>query len=171
MKKEITLPRLLFFFFITTVIITEFTLSKYSTIATASDSVTVALLANDVTTTITAPQNIYPGSNPVIIPITVTNKENDKVCQVSETFVFDLITNENPNIPLEYSICKNSTCTSTFSKNSDGFYTDSTFNFQAGTEESKTFYLKVYWPEQYNDSSYAFEVDYVNLKFIITQKD
>ena len=171
MKKEIKLPKLLFFFFITTVIVTELTLSKYSSTATSSDAITVALFANDVTTTITAPQNIYPGSDPVIIPITVTNKENEKVCQVSETFVIDLMENENPNIPLEYSLCKDSTCSSTISKNSDGHYTDSTFNFEANKEKSKTYYLKVYWPEQYNDSSYAFEIDYVNLKFIITQKD
>lgn len=171
MKKEIALPNLLFFFFITTIIVTELTLAKYSSVATSVDAVTVALLANDVTTTVTATQNIYPGSDPLIIPITVTNKENDKVCQVSETFVIDLITNENPNIPLEYTLCKNSTCTSMISKNSDGYYTDSTFNFQASTEESKTYYLKVYWPQEYNDSSYAFEIDYVNLKFIITQKD
>lgn len=171
MKKEIKLPKLLFFFFITTVIVTELTLSKYGSTATLSDTVKVALFANDVTTTVAATQNIYPGSDPVIIPITVTNKEESKVCQVSETFVIDLKVNENPNIPLEYSLCKNATCTSTVAKNSDGYYTDSTFNFQANREESKTYYLKVYWPEIYNDSSYAFEVDYVKLKFIITQKD
>lgn len=171
MKKEIKLPKLLFFFFMTTVIVTELTLSKYSSTATSSDTVTVALFANDVTTTITAAQNIYPGSDPVIVPITVTNKENNKVCEVSQSYVIDVMTNENPNIPLEYTICKDSACTTPVAQNGEGYYTDNTFKFNANVEGSKTYYLKVYWPEEYNDSSYAFEIDYVNLKFIITQVD
>ena len=49
--------------------------------------------------------------------------------------------------------------------------TDSSFKFSAGSREEKNYYLKVTWPEDKNDASYAFEVDYIRLKIDVVQVD
>ena len=169
--KKFNLSRLSFLVFITTILVVSISLSKFTSTLSNSDSVSVALFANEVTTTHSLNQKLYPGSDALIIPIMVTNKENGKICEVSENFVIEIKNNENENIPLEFGLYKDSNCTNPILKNANGYYTDNEFKFIKGIEDNKMYYLKVNWPSNYNDSAYAFEVDYLIIKFIITQID
>ena len=169
--KHLNQSKLLFLVFVTTVLVVSISMSRYSSTLSRGDNVIVALFANDVTTTYSLNQKLYPGSEALIIPIMVTNKKDGKICEVSENYVVEIKNNENENIPLEFGLYKDSACTDMVSKNANGYYTDSSFKFTEGIEENNTYYLKVNWPSNYNDSSYAFEVDYLIIKFIITQID
>lgn len=169
--KKFNLSRLLFLVFITTILVVSISLSKFTSTLSSSDGVNIALFANDITTTYSLNQKLYPGSDALVIPITVTNKKDGKICEISENFVVEIKNNENENIPLEFGLYKDINCTNQVLKNSNGYYTDSNFKFTKGIEENKIYYLKVNWPSNYNDSAYAFEVDYLIIKFIITQID
>lgn len=168
--KKIRVFSLFLFFGSIIFFITDATLAKYTTTVHSSDSVKIALFANDLVATVPSTQNIYPGSDPILIPIEVTNKKDGKICDVTENYKIEIKNNDHPNIPLNYQFCKDEHCNTLVSQ-SNGIYEDDSFKFQAGVEEKNTLYLKVSWPEEYNDSSYAFEIDYIQLKFILTQED
>ena len=167
--KKFKLPRLLFYVFITTIFVVSLSLSKYQSSLSTNDSVRVALFANDVTTTYSLEQKIYPGSTPLIIPITITNKKDGEICDVSENYVIKINNNENFNIPLQYNLYKDNNCSDEIIINQNGYYEDTSFTFKNGIEKTNTYYLKVSWPSNANDSAYAFEIDYLIMKFIITQ--
>ena len=50
-------------------------------------------------------------------------------------------------------------------------YTNDDFEFKAGKRETKIYYLKIEWPNDLKDLSYAFEIDYLSIDFRVIQKD
>lgn len=169
--QKISISKLAFILFVTTIIISEFTLSRYSTTLSKQEEATIAVMGSDVSLNILTPSDVYPGSAPAVIPIVITNKGNGKVCDVSQKFQVSLIRSESINIPFEYGLYEDIDCTNLLQKDENGYYTDSSYNFDAGIESSKVLYLKVEWPEEYNQESYAFEIDYVKVKITVTQVD
>ena len=154
------------FFLITTTY--KVTYSKYANRLNDDFSVSTALFANDVSLLVTNPQSLYPGSEAVVVPVRVTNYSDLKVCEVDEEYMIK-IDKDFSNIPLEYSLCMDSECNHVLVPNQEGYYTDDTFSFLANQASENVFYLRVYWPLEYNDSNYAFEIDYIKLNFIIKQ--
>ena len=170
-NKKISFSKLLFLCFITTVIVVELTFSKYESTFSKSTDATVAIMANDVLSNIVIPDGIYPGSAPVVVAITVTNEDNGRVCQVSQDYMIKIERPEQINIPFEFELYKDKECTESLDINEDGYYYDSSFNFDAGIKDEKKYYLKIYWPEEYNDASYAFEIDYFRFIVDTIQRD
>lgn len=169
--KNLSLSKLTFILIITTIIVTELTLSQYSTTLSRQEEAVIAIMGSDVSLNIVTPQDIYPGSAPAVIPIILTNKENNKVCDVSQEFSLSLERSELENIPFEYALYEDSNCTKVLETNQAGEYVNSDFSFKAGIEDSITYYLKLTWPEEYNQENYAFEIDYIKVKVKTSQLD
>ncbi|MBR3229946.1 MAG: hypothetical protein IKF91_03870 [Bacilli bacterium] len=166
MRSKKFLPVIIVFLIITLVFIVGDTFAKYVTKAEGSDKAIIAIMASDTSFNF---DNLKaePGSVN-IIPFTLTNSLDGKTCEVTQTYKMSIENSEN--IPYEYELCKDSECESVINK-SNGFYSDSSFRFNAGVSEEKEYYLKVSWPENKNDASYAFEVDYIRLKIDVVQVD
>ncbi|MBQ9011657.1 MAG: hypothetical protein IJ093_03310 [Bacilli bacterium] len=139
--------------------------AKYINNSANDDTAKVALMASDTIIDITSPLLSEPGSTD-IVPFVITNKSENKVCEVAQTYKFTI--DRSNNIPFEYQLCKDSNCTETISE-TNGYYTDANFKFDAGVEQSAQYYLKITWPENQNDASYALEVDYIRVKVEIIQ--
>jgi len=169
--KKISMSKIVFLLFITTVIISELTLSRYGTTFSKTEEVRVAVMGNDISFNIMAPMDLYPGSDPSIIPLVITNKENNRICEVLKNFFLKLTKNETANIPLEFTLCKDEECNEVITENDAGLYFDQEFLLQAGIGEEKTYYIKAEWPKEYNNENYAFEIDYIKVEIYSTQVD
>jgi len=167
-KKKSTL---LFLLFITTVIISELSLSRYSSAAAFDSSVSVALMANDVEVLLPSPDDFYPGAAPFITRITITNEEDNEVCEVTENFTIKIVTGNNLNIPFTYQLCSDASCNNILTSDANNIYSSSNFTFNAGVSETKQFYLKVVWPLEQNNYSYSNEIDFLKLIINVNQVD
>lgn len=168
-RHKIKSHNLIFLYIITTIIITALAFSKYSSTVTGSNIAKIAVMANSISTDINIPMSSYPGGEPVICPIVITNKKDDKVCDVAQEFTFQ-IKNGN-NIALNFGLYKDEYCTEIMEHDENGFYHSDEFKFSAGIEENKTYYLKVTWPENEKDASLAFEIEYFTVNIVSTQID
>ncbi len=170
-ERKFKVHNLMFLYIVTTIFVTIISFSKYvSTIATDRKAV-IAAMANDVSSiNIDLPQEAYPGFE-VVYPIVITNKENDKICDVAQEFTLKIEREENENIPLEYSLYKDEFCTQEMSKDENGNYISNDFKLKAGEEDSRTYYLKIVWPEEENDEYLAFEIGYFSVTIVSTQID
>ena len=127
---------------------------------------TVALFANNMTVNIDLENKIYPGSD-IIVPILVTNEENNKVSEVSIKYIIE-IENTN-NLPLEYTLCEDLDCNSII-EGTNKFENDN-FKFNKQQKQEKKYYLKISWPIEKNDYEYSNEIDYLKINFIVEQVD
>ena len=171
MCRKVSFFKLMFFCLMTTIIVVELTFSRYATTLSKTTNAVIALMANDVSTDIIIPDGIYPGSEPSIITVSVKNEDNGKISQVSQKYMMKIVRNGQVNIPFEFELYKDENCTQLLKMNENGYYYDTGFTFDAGVKKEHTYYLKVYWPEEYNDSSYAFEIDYISFLIDIIQLD
>ena len=169
--KKISLSKIVFLLFITTIIVTELTLSKYETTLSKEDEVRVALMGNDLFINVITPMDLYPGSEPSIIPLIISNKENNRICEVAQTFFLKLIKNQTANIPLEITLCKDEECNEILTENAQGIYEDDEFELNAGIEDKVVLYIKAEWPKEHNHENYAFEIDYIKVQIDSTQVD
>lgn len=129
-KAKVKLPIHLYLIYIVvaTLVFTAVTFSSYVSTSEGGDSTTVALFAND--TEFVIPVNeCCPGFS-LQVPITVKNYEDDKVCEVSQSYS---ITAENvfDTIPLKF----------TWSENPVG-----DFHLNDGEKQEKTYTLTISWP-------------------------
>ena len=142
------------------ILATGTTFSSYKSISGGTDRVSVALFASDYAFDVPATEGYYPGMDPKVVEITITNFEGDKICEVSQAFS---ITAERlvGRLPLELQITK-----LTGPQNNE-------FRLESGvaTKQTATFNLTISWPEQYNDHSYADEIDVVRVTIDATQID
>lgn len=164
-KKSYTFFKLIIFLLLTATIVVSFTLSRYKSNVTTNATATIALMANNAEVSINAVGK--PGKTDKY-PITITNFENNKVCEVTETFKINVSTTDN--LPLNIKLYKDQNYTQEISKNSDGDFEDKdSFKFTRSTKETKTYYLKIEWPENQKNYTYSNEIDNIKVNAIITQ--
>lgn len=167
--KQIPILKLVFLCFITTIIISEITFSRYRTTLSNYNTSRVAIMANDISLDLATPADMYPGSAPAVIAITLTNVDDGKICEVAQSYTISIKRGETTNIPFDFELYKDFACTELVNKNELGVFLDDSFIFKAGVREEHTYYLKINWPEEYNDASYAFEIDYFKVIINATQ--
>lgn len=171
--KSIKLPitPLIMLTIIAVAIVVDLSIAKYKSATNAIDSVQVAIMANDAYIEFDDEIKGYPGCDPKIYEINVTNKENEKICEVKQKYKFKIEREESKNLPIEIALYKDSGCTQILNTNEDGYYEDETFLLEEGIEQTNKVYLKIIWPETKKNASYAFEIDYFALHIISTQID
>ncbi len=152
---------------VVTLFVGYFSVARYRSTVAMSNEVTVALMANNVSTTLTNLTG-YPGYS-TIIPIVIQNSNEGAVCEVSEKFTVHISKKFSDNIPLEFSLCKDKFCNETYWLNEIGVYEDDSFVFKAGIKEQKEVFLKISWKEENNTSAYSTEIDYLNLDIAVEQ--
>ena len=166
MRSRKFLPVVFLFLIITISFLFKTTLAKYTTKVNGEDSALIAIMANDVVFDFDT-YKAEPGST-TIIPFSVTNTSEGKTCEVTQTYKMSI--ERSNNIPFEFELCKDSNCTNVLTM-TNGYFTDASFILNAGVAETKNYYLKVVWPSDKNDASYALEVDYIRLKISAVQVD
>lgn len=156
-------------FGILTFSITTITLARYVTKTYGYSEARVALFGNNASVEIT---NIKgkPG-DVTIIPIKITNALDGKTCEVAEKFTMYVNRTYGSNLPLNINLYKDKECTKIIYRDENNNYFDDDFKFSPTKSETKTYYLKIEWPENSNDAANAFEIDYLSLYFRVTQVD
>lgn len=146
-KKKLPIHLYLIYIAIATFLFSGVTLSKYTSTSEGSDSVSVALFANN-TEVIIPVSECSPGEE-FIVKVYVRNYDGTKVCEVSQTFE---ITAETVlgKIPLELDWI--------------GVRPKGNFYAMEGAVE-KMYELKVSWPIEngYPDSDYADEIEVIRI--------
>ncbi|MBP3596089.1 MAG: hypothetical protein J6J60_01630 [Clostridia bacterium] len=169
-RKKLIL-KILIICIITSILSIELTLAGYKSSTNLMSAATVALMANNTTIEIENNLEGYPGCEPIVCPIILTNVKDNKVCKVGQKYSIYVDRTQFQNIPLEFSLYKDENCTEILAPNENLVYTDESFIFEAGVETSITYYLKVEWPEDKNNSDFAFEVEYFKINVDVEQID
>lgn len=168
---KIKTHNLIFLYIVTAIIVITLSFSRFESTVAGESVARVAVMANAVTTDVELPISGHPGMNSIICPIVFTNKEQDKVCEVSQVYTLEIKRQEYSNLPLMYELYKDKYCTEIMSPDENGIYASEEFYFSAGQEETKTYYLKIDWPKEINDEYLAFEIDYFSINVVATQVD
>ncbi len=171
LKPKFKLHNFMFIYVITTIVITALSSSRYTKTFSSDTFTKVAVMANTVSTTMQTPISGYPGCDPIICPIVITNAEEDTVCEVSQEFVIELMRYTDVNIPLQFDLYKDELCTEVINKDENGMYVDEEFKFKAEEKETKTYYLKIEWPEDKNEEYLAYEIEAISINVIASQID
>ena len=169
--RSMSLSRMVFLCFLTTIIVVELTFAKYATTFSMENKSKVAVMASDVEFNIMTPESLYPGSEAAVVQLVFTNEENGQVCDISQNYSFSIERDSTINLPLEFSVYKDEDCSELFEPDDNGIYQDQSQTFKAGVSSNNIYYLKINWPEEYNDASYAFEVDYFKVLVNVEQID
>ena len=168
-KINIKPQNFIFIYLITATIVVSLTVSKYITKINAKNVVKVAVMANSTSINLDlADSGVYPGFE-TVYTISLSNVEDGKVCEVDQKFLINLEKDEFENIPLNYALYKNESCTEIIEPDENGKYSLEEFVFKGGVEEEKEYFLKINWPKEKNDAKYAFEVGYCIINVISTQ--
>ncbi len=173
MKRKLKIPKgvLIFVSLITGMIVISFSLSKYESSSQTISTARVALIKNDVYVDFNEDIKGFPGCEPEICELTITNKQDDIICEVSQKYSIKVENSKSENLPLEISIYKDLECTDEIIPDANGYYRQEDFKFQAGIEGSKKVYLKIEWKELNKNPIYAFEIDYLRVRIIGEQID
>lgn len=166
-KKSKSTKNIVVLTMLTTIIVMCFSLSKYESSVAGTTEATIALLANSVKTNLTnitgRPGDIFE------YKITITNYEEENICEVSEEFNISL--SVTTNLPLSIRIYKDENFKEELTANSEGYYEDDSFRFVAGEESEITIYIRIEWEETESDYLYSQELDSITLYTNITQLD
>ena len=168
-ERKIKLHNLMFIYVMTTIIVTVISFSKYVTTVSTSSNAKLAAMASTMSVDIALTQEAYPGFE-MVFPVEVTNKENERVCDVSQKYILQVDRAEMENLPLEFTLYRDEFCTDEITGSDDVFSAED-FTFRAGVEETKKYYLKVRWPENEKNESLAFEIGYFSVEIVATQID
>ena len=160
----------MFIYVITTIIVTVFSFSKYVTTVSTDNKAKLAAMANSMSVDIALTQEVYPGFA-MVFPIEITNKDEEKVCDVAQEFILRIDRAEMENLPLVFSLYNDEFCTNEIEALEKDVFEAENFEFAAGVEETKTYFLKVYWPENEKNEALAFEIGYFSVEIIATQVD
>ena len=172
-RKKLSLKDLLMIVIVSTLFVGTLTFSKFSTTLTTNRSNTrVAVMSNDVSFSIEDTIKGYPGFSAEPYRIVLTNKENGKVCEVAQRFNIEMKIEGEENLPLEIGLYKDIACQNKLvDDDNDSVFESDDFRFLANQEGTKTYYLKINWPENKNSSNYFLELSYLKINFVITQVD
>lgn len=157
------------FFCIILLIVTKFALAKFKTTNSYTGGAIIALMANNVYVDINEKISGYPGCDPIICPITLTNKNENGICEITQKFEISIDKKNIQNLPIVFSMYNDELCTEIIAPDENGVYTNDEFILDAGVEQTKTVYLKISWPEDIKDNYLAFEIDYFKLYIVSTQ--
>ena len=169
--RKRTIIKILILSFITTILSIELTLASYKSKINMQAATNIAVMASNVTADIENTLEGYPGCEPIVCPITLTNKDNGKICQIAQKFSISVNRKNIENLPLVFSLYKDQTCTEILEPDENGVYANDEFVFKAGIEDVQTYYLKIEWPEEEKNADLAFEIDYFELEIITEQVD
>ena len=88
MQKKLKIPKgiLIFISIVTGIIVIGFSLSKYESSSQSIKTARVALMASDAYAEFDDDIKGYPGCAPKIYELTITNKEENKICEVSQKY-------------------------------------------------------------------------------------
>lgn len=171
LKPKFKLHNFMFIYVITTIVVTALSSARYTKTFSSDSFTKVAVMANTVFTTLQTPISGYPGCDPIICPIVITNAIEDNVCEVAQEFVIEIIRYTDINIPLQFDLYKDELCTEVITKDENSMYADEEFKFKAGEKDTKTYYLKIEWPEDKNEEYLAHEIEAVSINVISSQID
>ena len=169
-KSKIKLHNLIFIYVVTTIFVTVLSLSRYVTTVSRTNVAKVATMASDISFDLSIPKEAYPGFE-TVYPIVITNKDGDRICDVSQKYTIEITREDIENIPLEFNLYEDEYCTKLISKDENGIYSLDSFVFNANEEQTKTLYLKIVWPEDENAEYLAFEIGYFSVKIKAEQID
>lgn len=168
MKFKISTSKLIMLLITTTIIVFVFTLSRYKSTVAMQDTTYIACMADDINFSIGGTQTGYPGSTELVYPIEITNEKDGVICDVTQKFTLEIIGLEDKNIPMQIGLYKDSSCSNLIADN-NGLYSIEEFNFKAGIKETKTYYLKLFWPADRNSDFYSQEIDYLKIEIELKQ--
>ena len=169
-EHKFKLHNLLFIYIATTVIVTVVSFSKYVTTVSTDSTAKIAIMANSVSIDLGIPKDAYPGYE-TIYPIILSNEDEGKICEVTQKYIIKIKRDSFENIPIEFELYKDEYCTESVEKDENGYYIAEEFILDANQRQTNTHYLKIYWPEEYNDANLAFEIGYFTIDVISTQLD
>ena len=170
-EHKIKSHNLIFLCFITTIIILSISFSRYESTVARDSTTRVAIMATDVLVDAQVPIGAYPGSDPIVCPIVITNKDGDRVCEVAQSFSLEIKRSAIENLPLTYALYKDEYCTEILEPDENGIYSEENFKFTADRQQELTVYLKINWPEDKNNESYALEIEHFAIKVLANQMD
>ena len=118
-------------------------------------------------------KNIPMGNNvkELDINIILSNEDEGKICEVTQKYIIKIKRDSFENIPIEFELYKDEYCTESVEQDGNGYYIAEEFILDANERQTNTHYLKIYWPEEYNDANLAFEIGYFTIDVISTQLD
>lgn len=155
-KMRLPLSAYLTYLLVATLLFTGVSFSKFATTSSGEDSARIAVMAIDTSYVIAEELSIAPGET-VDFTVTLTNKEGDRICEVTQNYSMT-VENLTNNMALSYDYYlmdgENESA-----KDSVGG------TFHAGVEESATYKIKITWTGVPQPASSAFEVD--GLKIVI----
>ena len=97
--------------------------------------------------------------------------KSGNICEVSQKFTIVIEREQNINIPLNFTLYKDENCTEIISTDENGNYSSEDFKLTAGIDETKTYYLKVRWPEKENNTELSWEIGYLKINVLVEQID
>ena len=130
-RKKIKKGILIFLYIITAIIVINISISKYETTSIVHKETTVAIMESNSYVEIENDIKMYPGCEPQIYDITITNKQNDAICDVTQSYKLKIERSEPQNLPLEIALYSDANCTQLLTPNEFGYYTDENYKFNA----------------------------------------
>lgn len=167
--KKVNKVILLFLLILTAIIVVNISISKFESMGQLSGTSRVALMASDAYVDLDDDIMLYPGCEPKVYEVIITNKEENKICEVTQKYQLKIEKGETANLPIDISLYKDANCTQELIPNGNGYYSSDDYVLQAGVEESKIFYAKISWQNSSKNPSYAFEIDYFRIRIISEQ--
>lgn len=155
-KMHLPLSAYLTYLLVATLLFTGVSFSKFATTSSGEDSARVAVMAMDTSYVIAEELPIAPGET-VEFTVTLTNKEEDRICEVTQNY-FMTVENLTNNMALSYDYFLMDGANEKVQDFVSG-------TFHAGVEESATYKIKITWTGAPQPASSAFEVD--GLKIVI----
>lgn len=155
-KMRLPLSAYLTYLLVATLLFTGVSFSKFATTSSGEDSARVAVMAMDTSYVIAEELPIAPGET-VEFTVTLTNKEEDRICEVTQNY-FMTVENLTNNMALSYDYFLMDGANAKVQDSVSG-------TFHAGVEESATYKIKITWTGTPQPASSAFEVD--GLKIVI----
>ena len=135
---------------IVTLIFSGVSISKFSTTVSSNAETRVAIMAEDVVCNLKDQIFLAPGETEEIV-ITLTNKEDGKVCEVSQQYSM-IVRNLSDNLELNQEYFLIDGLQEVKVDKVDGI-------FEASKEKSVTYKIKITWPNVPQPETSAFEVD------------
>ena len=137
-------------------------LAKFRSMADGEDTAHVALMAAGAE--IVVIENDLPQSPGTfaVIPVTVTNMQGSKTCEVTLSYRITAST-QFGTLPLTFRYYTDEACTNEVALPQG--------SLAAGVGETDTYWVKIEWQAEYNDPSYATQLETVRLEVSATQVD
>lgn len=168
-RRRVPVSVILVYLLVATLGMGSVTFSSYVSTAEGQSTARVAIMAANATVPVTAPISGAPGERSDPIAVTVTNKENNKVCEVTQRYTIEAEIwkpqDQTTNIPeLVCEFYSDQNCQNKLTAAPTGI-------MNAGEPTSVTYYVAVRWPGPTAAADLAFEIDALQITVIAEQVD